>query len=54
MLEAGTYRQYAGDCRRIAQSMNGKDRETLLRIAEAWEQRAREAERKDDRMDEHI
>lgn len=44
MLEAGTYRQYASDCRRIAEGMNGKDRETLLRIAEAWDQRAREAE----------
>jgi hypothetical protein len=49
MLEAGTYRQYASDCRRIAEGMNGKDRETLLRIAEAWEQRAQEADRKDER-----
>jgi len=45
MTDAKTYREYAADCIRIAQSMDAKDRETLLKMAEAWEDRAREAER---------
>jgi hypothetical protein len=45
MKDAKTYREYAADCIRIAQSMDAKDRETLLKMAEAWEERAREAER---------
>ena len=45
MQDAKTYREYAADCIRIAQSMDAKDRETLLKMAEAWEERAREAER---------
>ena len=45
MKDAKTYREYAADCIRIAQSMNAKDRETLLKMAKAWEDRAREAER---------
>ena len=40
------YRQYAKDCVRIAASMSGKDRQTLLDIADAWEARAMEAESK--------
>ena len=40
MLEAKKYRQYAKDCVRIAASMSGKDRQTLLDIADAWEARA--------------
>jgi hypothetical protein len=46
MLEAKEYRQYAKDCVRIAASMSGKDRQTLLDIADAWEARALEAESK--------
>jgi len=46
MLEAKKYRQYAKDCVRIAASMSGKDRQTLLDIANAWEARAVDAERK--------
>jgi hypothetical protein len=45
MKDAKTYREYAADCIRIAQSMDAKDREPLLRMAKAWEDRAREAER---------
>ena len=44
MLESEKFRRYAKDCIRIAATMNGKDRETLLAIAEAWEARAAEAE----------
>ena len=54
MLKAGTYRQFASECRRIAEGMNGKDRETLLRIAEAWDERAQEAERKGDRIGDRV
>ena len=45
MKDAKMYRDYAADCLRIAQSMNAEDRETLLKMARAWEDRAREAER---------
>ena len=47
MKEAKTYREYADDCVRIAQSMSAEDKETLLRMAKAWEDRAREAERQE-------
>ena len=45
MKNAKTYREYAADCIRIAQSMSANDWQILLRMAEAWEDRAREAER---------
>jgi len=51
MLEAKKYRQYAKDCVRIAASMSGKDRQTLLDIADAWEARAAEAESKGPKSD---
>lgn len=45
MQDAKTYRQYAADCRRIAQTMSAKkDRDALLKMAEVWEERAVEAE----------
>jgi hypothetical protein len=44
MLEPEKFRRYAEDCTRIAATMNGNDRQTLLAIAEAWEARAAEAE----------
>jgi hypothetical protein len=44
MKEPKMYREYAADCIRIAQSMDAKDQETLLKMAQAWEDRAREAE----------
>ena len=50
-LEAKKYRQYAKDCVRIAASMSGKDRQTLLDIADAWEARAVEAESKGPKSD---
>ena len=45
MKDAKTYRQYAAECRRIAQTMQGEDRATLLQMAELWESTAREADR---------
>ena len=44
MTEAKMYREYAADCVRMAQSSDAKDRETLLKMAQAWEDQAREAE----------
>jgi hypothetical protein len=46
------YRQNAVDCRRIAETMKGKDRQTLLKIAEAWEKQAQEAERRERKDDQ--
>jgi hypothetical protein len=48
MKDAKTYREYAADCRRMAQLMNQKDKEVLLKMAQAWEDRAMEAERRKD------
>jgi hypothetical protein len=45
MKDASTYRDYAADCRRIAKTMTAKDKDVLLKMAEAWEERAREAEK---------
>ncbi|MBI3704173.1 MAG: hypothetical protein HY244_10115 [Rhizobiales bacterium] len=45
MHEAQTYRQFAADCARMAQKLNAEDKEILMKIAEAWELRAQEAER---------
>jgi hypothetical protein len=45
MTHVKMYREYAVDCVRIAQSMNAEDRAALLKMAEAWEDLAREAER---------
>ena len=47
MLESEKFRGYAQDCVRIAEKMNANDKQTLLKIAEAWEARAQEAERKE-------
>ena len=45
MQEAKIYREYAAECLRMAQKLNGNDKDVLLRMAEAWELRALEAER---------
>jgi hypothetical protein len=47
MKDAQNYRQYASDCRRMAAKMTAKDKQILEQMAEAWELRAREAERHD-------
>ena len=47
MQEAKTYRQFADDCRRIAETMSAKDKVTLLEMAKVWEERAAEAERQE-------
>lgn len=45
MKEAEQYRSYAEDCLRMAKKVSEKDKETLLRMAEAWTMRAEAAER---------
>ena len=53
MQEAKTYRQYAEDCRRIAQTMNAKDKAVMLEMARVWDERAEEAERLKEALAEH-
>jgi histone H3/H4 len=43
---AEKYRQFAEDCRRLAEKATAKDKTVLLEIAEAWEQCAKDAGRK--------
>jgi len=43
MREAETYRQFAQECRRMAETASAKDRAVLLQIAEAWEAQAMRA-----------
>jgi hypothetical protein len=45
MQNSNTYRQYADDCRRIAETMNAKDKAIMLEMAKVWEERAEDAER---------
>jgi hypothetical protein len=42
MRSAETYEQYATECERIARSMSGEQRKSLLTIAEAWRELARD------------
>jgi hypothetical protein len=56
MKDAKTYREYAADCIRMARLLNPRllnpnDKQTLLKMAEAWEERAREAERQENKPD---
>jgi hypothetical protein len=51
MKDAKTYREYAADCIRMAKQMNPNDKQALLKMAEAWEERAREAERQENKPD---
>ena len=47
MLKSEKYRQYAEDCIRIAEKMDAKDKQILLKIADAWKARAVEAENRE-------
>jgi hypothetical protein len=42
-----TYRQYAADCRRLAERAAPKDKASLLEISKAWLACAEEAERQE-------
>jgi hypothetical protein len=45
MRETETYKRYATECERIARTMSGEQRSSLLAIAEAWRELAQDAER---------
>ena len=47
LRESDKFRKYAADCLRIARQMSGKDRQALLEIADAWEARAQDAEKRE-------
>jgi hypothetical protein len=47
LRESEKFRDYAAECIRIASQMSGKDRQALLEIAEAWETRAQNMEKKE-------
>ena len=44
---AKKFRDYAAECRRLAERASGKDRKVLIEIAEAWMVCAEQAERKE-------
>ena len=46
MREVETYRKFAQECRRMAQTASVNDRAVLLQIAEAWESQAKRAEQR--------
>ena len=45
MQNPAKFREYAEECRRLAEQASGKNKATLLMIAEAWTNCAVEAER---------
>ena len=47
MENAKKFREYAAECRRLAQRASEKDRTVLMEIANAWISCAEEAERKE-------
>jgi hypothetical protein len=48
MQDAEIYERYAKECERIARTMSGEQHSSLLAIARAWRELAREAERQSD------
>jgi hypothetical protein len=42
MQSAAQYRTYAGECRKLAQKLKPEHRDTLIRIADAWDKCADE------------
>ncbi|MGB7779575.1 MAG: hypothetical protein WBL77_23200 [Pseudolabrys sp.] len=53
MTNSQECREYAKDCIRIAQGMHAEDKQTLLKIAEAWEMRALELEKREKTLREN-
>ncbi len=43
------YKKYAEECKRLAKTMSPADRKVMLEIAEAWLERAKEAEARSSR-----
>jgi hypothetical protein len=48
---ARKFRDYAAECRQLAQRASAKDRTVLMEIAEAWAKCAEDAERKANDLD---
>jgi hypothetical protein len=46
MENAEKYRQFAEECKRLAERASAKDKAVLMEISQAWEQCAEEADRK--------
>jgi hypothetical protein len=44
MQSAAQYRTYADECRKLAQKLKPEHRDTLIRIAEAWDKCADDVE----------
>jgi hypothetical protein len=49
MQDAAQFRKYADECRRLARTLPPAHKQTLLEIANAWTDRAEEAERQEKR-----
>jgi hypothetical protein len=52
MTKAAQYREYAAQCKDLAKTMEGDRKNTLLKIAAAWENCAREAEERGEALGE--
>jgi len=48
MQSATQYRNYADECRKLAQKLKPEHRETLIKIAESWDKCADEVEARKD------
>jgi hypothetical protein len=52
MTKAAQYRKYAEQCKELAGTMHGEGKKTLLEIAAAWENCAREADERGEALGE--
>lgn len=50
MQDPAKLREYAEECRRLAKTAKQKDKETLLKIASAWDECANDAERRNGKV----
>jgi hypothetical protein len=51
MQTPARFRKYAEECRHLAKSLNGEQKDALLKIASAWDECAVNAERTGDAKD---
>jgi hypothetical protein len=54
MENSKKFREYAAECRQLAQRASEKDRKVLMEIAQAWIFCAEEAERKENSADKKV
>jgi hypothetical protein len=52
MTKAAQYREYAEQCKDVAKTLQGDRKDTLLKIAAAWEKCAREADERGEALGE--